>query len=107
MDIAARASQLFDIFESQKFDRLESLLTADAKTKQNGDPEHDVVGLMAFVTGLKHSTITPTRPCSHRSTSDRRLRHPLRTSPCELRFKLRRQHTTIANVTIESGRPSR
>jgi hypothetical protein len=52
MDIAARTSQLFEIFESQEFDGLESLLAADAKMKQNGNPEHGVAGLMAFVKGF-------------------------------------------------------
>jgi hypothetical protein len=58
MDIAARTSQLFEIFESQEFDGLESLLAADAKMKQNGNPEHGVAGLMAFVKGLKHDGVS-------------------------------------------------
>jgi ketosteroid isomerase-like protein len=57
MDIAERTSRLFEIFESQEFDGLEALLAPDATMKQNGNPEHDVSGLMAFVRGLKNDGV--------------------------------------------------
>lgn len=58
VDLEARTAQLFEIFESQEFDGVESLLAADATMKQDGNPEHDVAGLMAFVKGLKHDGVS-------------------------------------------------
>jgi hypothetical protein len=58
MDLAARTEQLFSIFESQEFGGLESLLAPDARMKQNGNPEHDVEGLFAFVKGLKNEGVS-------------------------------------------------
>jgi ketosteroid isomerase-like protein len=58
MDLGARTAQLFDLFESQDFDGLDELLAAGATMKQNGNPEHGVAGLMAFVKGLKHDGVT-------------------------------------------------
>ncbi len=58
MDLAARTSQLFAIFESQEFDGLEALLAPDARIKQNGNPEHDIAGLLAFVQGVKHEGVS-------------------------------------------------
>ncbi|HSL74127.1 MAG TPA: nuclear transport factor 2 family protein [Ilumatobacteraceae bacterium] len=57
MDLGARTAQLFDLFESQEFDGLDELLAAGATMKQNGNPEHDVTGLMAFVQGLKREGV--------------------------------------------------
>ncbi len=57
MDIAERTSRLFEIFESQEFDGLDALLAADVKMKQNGNPEHDMAGLLAFVQGLKNEGV--------------------------------------------------
>jgi ketosteroid isomerase-like protein len=70
MDLAERTSQLFAIFESQEFDGLEALLAADAKMKQNGNPEHDVEGLMAFVKGLKNDGVAVKYSDVRRSVGD-------------------------------------
>lgn len=70
MDLGARTAQLFDIFESQEFDGLEALLAPDAKMKQNGNPEHDVAGLMAFVQGLKNEGVRVEYSDVRRSVGD-------------------------------------
>jgi ketosteroid isomerase-like protein len=70
MDLAERTGQLFDIFESQEFDGLQALLAADAKMKQNGNPEHDVEGLMAFVQGLKNEGVSVKYSDVRRSVGD-------------------------------------
>ena len=70
MDLAERTAQLFAIFESQEFDGLEALLTPDAKMKQNGNPEHDVEGLMAFVQGLKNDGVAVKYSDVRRSVGD-------------------------------------
>ena len=70
MDIAERTSRLFDIFESQEFDGLASLLAADATMKQNGNPEHDIDGLMAFVQGLKNDGVAVKYSDVRRSVGD-------------------------------------
>ena len=70
MDIAERTGQLFAIFESQEFDGLEALLAPDAKMKQNGNPEHDVEGLMAFVQGLKNDGVAVKYSDVRRSVGD-------------------------------------
>lgn len=57
MDLDTRTTQLFHVFESQEFDGLEGMLSPDAKMKQNGNPEHGVEGLMAFVHGLKNEGV--------------------------------------------------
>ena len=57
MDLAERTAQLFAIFESQEFDGLEALLAPGAKMKQNGNPEHDIEGLMAFIQGFKNDGV--------------------------------------------------
>jgi ketosteroid isomerase-like protein len=70
MDLAERTGQLFAIFESQEFDGLEALLAADAKMKQNGNPEHDVEGLMAFVQGFKNDGVAVKYSDVRRSVGD-------------------------------------
>jgi ketosteroid isomerase-like protein len=70
MDLAERTAQLFAIFESQEFDGLAALLAADAKMKQNGNPEHDVEGLMAFVQGLKNDGVAVKYSDVRRSVGD-------------------------------------
>lgn len=70
MDIEARTSKLFEIFESQEFDGLESMLAADAKMKQNGNPEHDVAGLRAFVQGMKNDGVRVEYSDVRRSVGD-------------------------------------
>jgi hypothetical protein len=70
MDIGAQTGQLFSIFESQEFDGLESLLAPDAKMKQNGNPEHDVAGLLAFVQGLKNEGVSVEYSDVRRSVGD-------------------------------------
>jgi len=57
MDLDARTAQLFDIFESQEFDGIDTLFAPDAQMKQNGNPEHGLDGLLAFVQGLKHEGV--------------------------------------------------
>jgi hypothetical protein len=70
MDLDARTAQLFDIFESQEFDGLEAMLAPDAKMKQNGNPEHDIAGLMAFVQGLKNEGVSVKYSDVRRSVGD-------------------------------------
>lgn len=70
MDLAGRTGQLFDIFESQEFDGLRAMLAPDAKMKQNGNPEHDVDGLMAFVQGLKNDGVAVQYSDVRRSVGD-------------------------------------
>ncbi len=70
MDLAERTGQLFAIFESQEFDGLEALLATDVKMKQNGNPEHDVDGLMAFVKGLKNDGVAVKYSDVRRSVGD-------------------------------------
>ena len=70
MDLAARTEQLFSIFESQEFDGLESLLSPDVKMKQNGNPEHDMEGLLAFVKGFKHEGVSVKYSDVRRSVGD-------------------------------------
>ncbi len=70
MELAARTAQLFAIFESQEFDGLESLLAADVRMKQNGNPEHDIVGLRAFVQGLKNEGVSVQYSDVRRSVGD-------------------------------------
>jgi ketosteroid isomerase-like protein len=70
MDLAARTEQLFAIFESQEFDGLEALLAADAKMKQNGNPEHDIDGLLAFVKGFKNDGVSVKYSDVRRSVGD-------------------------------------
>ena len=70
MDIGERTSQLFEIFESQQFDGLEALLAADVKLKQNGNPEHDMAGMMAFVQGLKNDGVSVEYSDVRRSVGD-------------------------------------
>jgi ketosteroid isomerase-like protein len=70
MDLDARTGQLFAIFESQEFDGLEALLSPDAKFKQNGNPEHDVEGLTAFVHGLKSEGVSVKYSDVRRSVGD-------------------------------------
>ena len=57
MDLAARTAQLFAAFESQEFDGLDSMLAPDVRIKQNGNPEHGMEGLLAFVRGLQHDGV--------------------------------------------------
>jgi ketosteroid isomerase-like protein len=70
MNLAERTAQLFAIFESQEFDGLEALLAADARMKQNGNPEHDVEGLMAFVQGFKNDGVAVKYSDVRRSVGD-------------------------------------
>lgn len=70
MDLAARTAQLFTIFESQEFEGLGSLLAPDAKMKQNGNPEHGVDGLTAFVHGLKNEGVSVKYSDVRRSVGD-------------------------------------
>ena len=70
MDLDARTSQLFAVFESQEFDGLESMLAPDARMKQNGNPEHDVAGLLAFVHGLKTEGVSVRYSDVRRSVGD-------------------------------------
>ena len=70
MDLAARTEQLFAIFESQEFDGLESLLAPDVTMKQNGNPEHDKDGLMAFVQGFKNDGVSVKYSDVRRSVGD-------------------------------------
>ena len=70
MDIGARTEQLFSIFESQEFDGLESLLAPDVEIKQNGNPEHGLDGLLAFVQGLKHEGVSVKYSDVRRSVGD-------------------------------------
>jgi hypothetical protein len=70
MDLAERTAQLFAIFESQEFDGLEALLATDAKMKQNGNPEHDIDGLMAFIQGIKNDGVSVKYSDVRRSVGD-------------------------------------
>jgi ketosteroid isomerase-like protein len=70
MDLGARTAQLFDVFESQEFDGLAALLAPGATMKQNGNPEHDVAGLMAFVQGLKNDGVRVRYSDVRRSVGD-------------------------------------
>jgi hypothetical protein len=70
MDLAATTAQLFSIFESQEFDGLDGLLSPEAKMKQNGNPEHGLDGLMAFVQGLKHDGVNVAYSDVRRSVGD-------------------------------------
>ena len=70
MDLAERTGHLFDIFESQEFDGLEALLSADVRMKQNGNPEHDIDGLMAFVQGFKNDGVAVKYSDVRRSVGD-------------------------------------
>jgi hypothetical protein len=70
MDLAARTEQLFALFESQEFDGLEELLAPDARMKQNGNPEHDIEGLLAFVQGFKNDGVSVKYSDVRRSVGD-------------------------------------
>ena len=70
MDLAATTAELFSIFESQEFDGLERLLAPEAKMKQNGNPEHGLDGLMAFVEGLKNDGVSVAYSDVRRSVGD-------------------------------------
>ena len=70
MDLAATTAQLFSIFESQEFDGLDALLSPEAKMKQNGNPEHGLDGLMAFVQGLKNDGVNVAYSDVRRSVGD-------------------------------------
>ena len=70
MDLAATTAELFSIFESQEFEGLERLLAPEAKMKQNGNPEHGVDGLMAFVQGLKNDGVSVAYSDVRRSVGD-------------------------------------
>lgn len=70
MDLSARTAQLFSMFESQEYEGLESLLAPDAKMKQNGNPEHDRDGLLAFVHGLKNEGVRVEYSDVRRSVGD-------------------------------------
>jgi hypothetical protein len=70
MDLAATTAELFSIFESQEFDGLERLLAPEAKMKQNGNPEHGLDGLMAFVQGLKNDGVSVAYSDVRRSVGD-------------------------------------
>ncbi len=70
MDNAATTAQLFSIFESQEFDGIERLLAPEAKMKQNGNPEHGVDGLLAFVKGLKNDGVSVRYSEIRRSVGD-------------------------------------
>jgi hypothetical protein len=70
MDLAATTAELFSSFESQEFDGLERLLAPEAKMKQNGNPEHGLDGLMAFVQGLKNDGVSVEYSDVRRSVGD-------------------------------------
>jgi hypothetical protein len=70
MDLAARTARLFSIFQSQEYDDLTSLIAPDAKIKQNGNPEHGVDGLMAFVQGLNDEGVSVEYSDIRRSVGD-------------------------------------
>jgi len=70
MDLAATTAELFSIFESQEFDGLEPLLAPEVKMKQNGNPEHGLDGLMAFVQGLKNDGVSVRYSDVRRSVGD-------------------------------------
>ena len=70
MDNAATTAQLFSIFESQEFEGLERLLAPGAKMKQNGNPEHDIEGMLAFVEGLKNDGVSVAYSDVRRSVGD-------------------------------------
>jgi len=70
MDLAERTGQLFAIFESQEFDGLEVLLSPDVRMKQNGNPEHDIDGLLAFVKGFKNDGVSVRYSDVRRSVGD-------------------------------------
>jgi len=70
MDLAATTAELFSIFESQEFDGLERLLAPEVSMKQNGNPEHGVDGLMAFVQGLKNDGVSVAYSDVRRSVGD-------------------------------------
>jgi len=70
MDLAERTGQLFAIFESQEFDGLEVLLSPDVRMKQNGNPEHDIDGLKAFVQGFKNDGVAVKYSDVRRSVGD-------------------------------------
>ena len=70
MDLAATTAELFSIFETQEFDGLERLLAPDAKMKQNGNPEHDKDGMLAFVQGMKNEGVSVEYSDVRRSVGD-------------------------------------
>lgn len=70
MDLAERTGQLFAIFESQEFDGLDALLSPDVKMKQNGNPEHDIDGLKAFIQGFKNDGVSVKYSDVRRSVGD-------------------------------------
>ena len=70
MDLGARTEQLFAIFEAQQFDGIEQLFAPDAQIKQNGNPEHGLDGLLAFVGGLKHEGVSVAYSDVRRSIGD-------------------------------------
>lgn len=70
MDLAARTAQLFAAFESQEFEGIEALLSPEARIKQNGNPEHDVAGLLAFVRGLLADDVSVRYSDVRRSVGD-------------------------------------
>ncbi len=71
MDLDARTAQLFALFESQDFDDLETLIAPDARIKQNGNPEHDINGLLAFVHGLRNEGVRVEYSDVRRSVGER------------------------------------
>ncbi len=70
MDLGARTEQLFAIFEAQQFDGIEQLFAPEAQIKQNGNPEHGLDGLLAFVGGLKHEGVSVEYSDVRRSIGD-------------------------------------
>ena len=70
MDLAARTAQLFAAFESQQFDGLDSMLSPDVRIKQNGNPEHGIQGLLAFVRGLENDGVSVAYSDVRRSVGD-------------------------------------
>jgi ketosteroid isomerase-like protein len=70
VDLAARTAQLFAAFESQEFEGIEALLSPEARMKQNGNPEHDVAGLLAFVRGLLADDVSVRYSDVRRSVGD-------------------------------------
>ena len=70
MDLAARTAQLFAIFESQEFDGLEALLAPGVVMKQNGNPEHGLDGLLAYVQGIKNEGVSVKYSDVRRSVGD-------------------------------------
>jgi ketosteroid isomerase-like protein len=70
MDIGAQTGQLFALLESQQFDAVAALCAPDVRVKQNANPEHDLDGLMAFVSGLKNEGVNIAYSDVRRSVGD-------------------------------------